>query len=187
MATDLRWREDFGGAAIVRDDSFIGMPSIEQWWTAAEGDPSAAWVAGFLNPETEEYVKVCVEVPALIVNAQRTSEMLGKAREAIDAGPSPICEPTRTPAPAKLSAEEVYEQLNRVISAWVQALDDLKRVASQCDPSLAFTVWVKLMHVLNWGTPRIRRYRRRGRACRRSGGSRLREHRRQDPGGDPRK
>jgi hypothetical protein len=150
MATDLRWREDFGSAAIVRDGSFIGTLSIEQWWTAPEGDPSAAWVAGFLNPETEEYVKVCVEVPALIVNEQRISEMLEKTCEAIDAGPSPICEPTRTPAPAKLSADEVYEQLNRVISAWVQALDDLEHVAAQRNPALGYIIWVKLMHVLNW-------------------------------------
>lgn len=31
-----------------------------------------------------------------------------------------------------------------------QALDDLERIESQRDSSLAYTIWVKLMHVLNW-------------------------------------
>jgi hypothetical protein len=150
MAIELRWREDFGGAAIVRDESFLGVLRPEHWWTVPEGDPSVAWVAGFLNAETEEYVKVCVELPAEPVSAERAPEVLQKARLAIAAGPPAIPEATKIPAGAEFSAEEVYEQLNRVISAWVQALDDLERVAEQRDPSLAYTVWVKLMHVLNW-------------------------------------
>ncbi len=150
MAIELRWREDFGGAAIVLDDSFLGMLRPEHWWSVPEGDPSVAWVAGFLDAETEEYVKVCVELAAKPVTAERAAEILEKARLAIAAGPPTIPGATKTPAPAEFSAKDVYEQLNRVISAWAQALDDLERIASQRDPSLAYTVWVKLMHVLNW-------------------------------------
>ncbi|MGA2165535.1 MAG: hypothetical protein ABSH36_13840 [Solirubrobacteraceae bacterium] len=67
----LRWREDFSGAAIVCDDSFLGMFRREHWWTVPEGNPSVAWVAAFLDTETEQYVKVCVECPAQPASAER--------------------------------------------------------------------------------------------------------------------
>jgi hypothetical protein len=124
MMIELRWREDFGGAAIVRDDSFLGMLGLERWWTTPYGDPSVAWVAGFLDVDADEYVKVCVELPALPVTAERAPDILEQTRQAIAAGPQAIPGPARVPVAAKLSAEEVYEQLDRVISAWVQALDD---------------------------------------------------------------
>ena len=134
----------------MRGGQFVGTLSLERWWPAPQGDPSVAWVAGVLDGETEEYVKVCVEAPALPVSAERSAELLEKAREAIAAGPSPLPEPTNIPAPAKPSADEVHEQLSRVFAAWVDALDELTRLAEQRDPELAYSIYIRLVHVLNW-------------------------------------
>lgn len=150
MTIDLTWRADLLGAVILSDGSFVGALSIEPWWPEPKGEPDAAWVAGYMNGATNEYVKACVERPAAEVTEDRRGQMLEQVREAIMAGPPSLPGPERTPAPMKLTGEEVEEQVRLVIAAWVAALDDLWRDADTRDPTLTYSLYIKLAHVLNW-------------------------------------
>ncbi len=150
MAIDLQWREDHGSAVVLHDGTFVGTLSVEQWWTEPWGDPSPAWVAGFLNPASGQFVQNCVEVPALQVDGGREQEMLVKTRDALASSPASVPGPSTEPAPAKFSADDVHAQLERVITAWADALNDLWRVGEQRDPSLSYSLYIKLVHVLNW-------------------------------------
>jgi len=149
---ELRWREDYGAAAILRDGAYLGSLSLQPWWPRPEGEHSTAWVAAglFHGVQPDDYVRVCVEEPAMAVDASRSAEMLEKTHRAIEYGPRGVPGPEEAPAPMRLSADAVNDQLGRVISAWVDALDDLWQVADKRDPDVSYSMYLRLVHVLNW-------------------------------------
>jgi hypothetical protein len=150
VTIELDWREDFGSAAVMRDGHFAGTLRPEWWWAEPSGEPLVAWVAACMDPTSKEMITVCVEVPAAAVGAEREAEMLEKARDAIDAGPPAVPGPATAPIAAKPSAEEVSEQLGRVIAAWVSSLDELWAVAEKRDPNPNYSLYFNLVHTLNW-------------------------------------
>lgn len=150
---ELRWRDDRCAAAILREDEYLGTLSIQAWWEKSEGEPTAGWVAAglFRGSEPEDYEKRCVEVPAKPVDTEdRLAAMLEATQTAIESSAPTVPGPEESAVSIKLSAQEIDDQLGRVITAWVDSLDELWKVAEQRDPDIGYSIYIRLVHALNW-------------------------------------
>lgn len=144
MPVDLRWRDDFNGAAIIRDGHFIGTFRIEEWWEQPWGDPTPAWVASLFDSASGRSTRLCVERPARRMNAARADEALGALRQAVARGHvREHIDRERTPPDARRA-------LDRMLMAWVDAFDRLWAAAVPRDPDRAGSILVALAEVLNW-------------------------------------
>lgn len=150
MAWAVRWNETYTAAALLRDGSWCGGVTLEHWWASADDGPQAAWVAGHYDAEAEAYVRVCVELPARTVTADRDSEMAAKTEAAIVAGPPLVAGPAGHAPRARASSAVIHDQLDRVVAAWAQTLDELFAAAPKHSSETVDGLFVPLMHVLNW-------------------------------------
>jgi len=151
--TKARWSDD-GLTALLTDEkgSWLAHLRVEQWHADQQLSHELAWVASWLDPETESptLLSAAVERPALAADTPaRRRELIAGAAKAMAAPPG-VPAPFAAPAPTPRDADEWATHLELQLDCWSAAFDELMEACRDTGPAADYLRYRRLTQSLEW-------------------------------------